>query len=106
MRVVKSVMESEANISFRTILTVIAVASGGPEVATSDREMSVPVNLIIESLIGVGACSRLKADHWEGLDSDLTVTAQVHGGETAQVAALETAEMPALASAAAVPDVA
>ena len=73
LRVVKSVMESETNISFRTILTVIAVASGGPDVATSDREMSVPIKLVIESLIGVGACSHLNADHPDGLYSDLTV---------------------------------
>jgi TonB family protein len=73
MRVVKSVMESGTNISFREILTVIAVASGGPEVATSEREMSVPVKQVIESLIGVGAYSQLNADHPEGLYSDLTV---------------------------------
>jgi TonB family protein len=73
LRVVKSVMESEANISFRTILTVIAVASGGADVATSDRQMSIPVKQVIESLLGVGACRQLDADHTEGLYSDLTV---------------------------------
>jgi hypothetical protein len=74
LRVVKSVMESETNVSFRTILTVIAVASGSPDVATSDREMSIPVKMVIESLIGVGACRQLNADHPDGLYSDLTVT--------------------------------
>ncbi len=73
LRVVKSVMESEANISFRTILTVIAVASGGPDVAASDREMSIPVNLVIESLTGVDAYSHLNVDHPDGLNSDLIV---------------------------------
>jgi hypothetical protein len=72
MRVVKFVMESGTNISFREILTVIAVASGGPEVATSEREMSIPVKQVIESLIGAGACSQLSADH-PGLYSELTV---------------------------------
>src|SRR5258705_10341545 len=72
LRVVKSVMESGTNISFRTILTVIAVASGGQDVGTSDREMSLPVKLVIESLIGIGACSQLNADH-PGLYPDLTV---------------------------------
>jgi hypothetical protein len=57
LRVVKSVMESGTDISFRTILTVIAIASGGPDVAKSDRKMSVPVTQLIESLIGVGSCS-------------------------------------------------
>ena len=73
LRVVKSVMESEANISFRTILTVIAVASGGPDVAASDREMSIPVNLVIESLTGVDAHSHLNVDRPDGLNSDLIV---------------------------------
>jgi TonB family protein len=72
LRVVKAVMESETDVSFRTILTVIAIASGGPEIATSEREMSIPVKLVIESLIGVGVCSQLTAEH-PGLYSDLTV---------------------------------
>ena len=73
LRVVKSVMDSETNISFRTILTVIAVASGGPDVAASDREMSVPVSLIIESLTGVDAYSHFNVDRPDGLNSDLIV---------------------------------
>jgi TonB family protein len=73
LRVVKSVMDSEANISFRTILTVIAVASGGPDVAASDREMSIPVSLVIESLTGVDAYSHFNVDHPDSLHSDLIV---------------------------------
>ena len=73
LRVVKSVMERETNISFRTILTVIAVASGGTDVATSGREMGIPVKQVIEALIGVGACRQLNDDHPDGLYSDLTV---------------------------------
>jgi TonB family protein len=84
MRVVKSVMESETNVSFRTILTIIAVASGGPDVATSDREMSTPVSLVIESLIGAGACSQLNSEHPDVLCLDLTEK------ETAQSSALDT----------------
>jgi len=57
MRVVKSLRENEANISFRTILTIIAVASGGPEVAMSEWEMSVPIQHIVESLNSVNAGS-------------------------------------------------
>jgi TonB family protein len=83
LRVVKSVMDGETNVAFRTILTIIAVASGGCDVATSDREISVPVKLVIESLIGVGACSQLNADH-PGLYSDLTVT------ETAETRELDS----------------
>jgi TonB family protein len=83
LRVVKSVMESETDISFRTILTIIAVASGGPEVATSDREMSMPVKLVIESLIGVGARRQHDSEQPDGLYSDLTVK------ETARTPALD-----------------
>ncbi len=61
-RVAKAVIEKEANVSLRTILTIIAVASGGAEVATSDREMSVPITLVAESLIRDGVCSPLHAD--------------------------------------------
>ena len=73
LRVVKSVMDGETNVSFRTILTIIAVASGGAEVATSGREMSIPVKLVIESLIGVGACRQLSSDYPDGLYSELTL---------------------------------
>jgi TonB family protein len=62
LRVVKTVMEGGTNVSFRTILTVIAVASGGPDVAASERTMSIPVKSVIESLIGVGAWSQPNAD--------------------------------------------
>jgi TonB family protein len=70
LRVVKTVMEGGTNVSFRTILTVIAVASGGPDVAASERAMSVPVKSVIESLIGVGAWSQPNADQ-PGAHADL-----------------------------------
>jgi TonB family protein len=54
MRVVRSLREDETNISFRTILTIIAVASGGPDVAMSSQEMSVPVQRVVESLNSTG----------------------------------------------------
>jgi TonB family protein len=84
MRVVKSVMESETNISFRTILTIIAVASGGPDIAMFDREMSTPVHQVIESLIGVGTSRKLDADQPDNSRSDLTAK------ETARILALDT----------------
>jgi TonB family protein len=61
-RVAKAVTEKDANVSLRTILTIIAVASGGAEVVTSDREMSVPINLVAESLSRDGVCDSLHAD--------------------------------------------
>jgi TonB family protein len=94
LRVVKAVMESETDVSFRTILTVIAVASGGSEIATSEREMSIPVKLVIESLIGVGVCSQLTAEH-PGLYSDLTVKEK--GGTRAPEASLSPGDGEAVA---------
>jgi hypothetical protein len=84
LRVVKSVMESGTNISFRTILTVIAVASGGPDVAMFDREMSTPVHQVIESLIGVGTSGKVDADPDDHSFSDLTAK------ETVQILALDS----------------
>src|SRR5215469_2838789 len=72
MRVVKSLREDKTDISFRTILTVIAVASGGPDVAMSDQDMSVPVQLIVESLNSVDPCSQHNADHPDSSCSNLT----------------------------------
>ncbi|HEX3968732.1 MAG TPA: TonB family protein [Edaphobacter sp.] len=70
MRVVKFVMDNEANVSFRTILTILAVASGGPEVTIPDREMRIPVSQIIESLVGAGDCSPLNAEQLENQCSE------------------------------------
>ena len=65
MRVVKFVMDSETNVSFRTLLTVLAVASGGTEVAAGGREMRVPVSMVIESLVGAGDSSPLNGEQPE-----------------------------------------
>ena len=62
-RVANAVIEKETDVSLRTILTIIAVASGGAEIATSDSEMSVPITLVAESLIRDGVCSPLHADN-------------------------------------------
>jgi TonB family protein len=85
MRVVKSLMESEMNISFRTILTVIAVASGGAEVATSDREMNIPVKLIVESLTNVGVCNQFNADQ---ADQSADVYPDLTANEAVQISTL------------------
>ncbi|MDQ2833535.1 MAG: hypothetical protein M3Y50_07270, partial [Acidobacteriota bacterium] len=61
--VVKSIMSNENAISLRTILTIIAVASGGLDVASSDRDMSRPIDLLIDFLIHVGGCSQISSEH-------------------------------------------
>ena len=65
MRVVKFVMDSERNVSFRTLLTILAVASGGTEVGAGGREMRVPVSMVIESLVGAGDSSPLNGEQPE-----------------------------------------
>jgi TonB family protein len=79
LRVVKTVMEGETNISFRAILTIMAVGSGGPDVTESKRQMSVPVNLIIEALTVDDARSEFKAAPSDGSYSDFSED------ETAQI---------------------
>lgn len=59
----KSVMARENKVPLRTILTIIAVASGGPEVANSDRDMSKPVNLLIDFLIKAGGCVQINSGY-------------------------------------------
>jgi TonB family protein len=59
----KSIMAKENEASLRTILTIIAVASGGPEVANSGRDMSRPVNLLIDFLIEAGGCSHINSEY-------------------------------------------
>jgi TonB family protein len=59
----KSVMARENKVPLRTVLTIIAVASGGPEVANSDRDMSKPVNLLIDFLIKAGGCIQINSGY-------------------------------------------
>lgn len=51
----QSIMNREKNISLRTILNIIAIASGGPQIATTEEDMSQPVNTLDEFLVDVGA---------------------------------------------------
>jgi TonB family protein len=69
----KSIMERENEISLRIFLTILAIASGGPDIATSEREISSPVNLIIDFLISVGSCSQISAEHPDSPCSTSTI---------------------------------
>lgn len=77
MRVVKFVMESETNVTFRTLLTILAVASGGPEVAACGGEVRVPVSLVIESLVGEGDSSPLNGAQSESSGPEPTAKEMV-----------------------------
>jgi TonB family protein len=67
--VVKSIMAREDKIPLRTILSIIAVASGGPDVANSDRDMSRPVNLLIDFLIKAGGYIQISSEYPDPLDA-------------------------------------
>jgi TonB family protein len=59
----KSIMERESEVSLRTLLTILAIASGGPDIATTEREIGTPVNLVLDFLISGGGCSPISAEH-------------------------------------------
>jgi TonB family protein len=69
----KSIMKRESKISLRIFLTILAIASGGPDIASSEREISTPVNLIIDFLISVGSCSQITAEHPDSPCSTSTI---------------------------------
>jgi TonB family protein len=93
-RVAKSLMQNETSVSLRIIVTIIAVASGGAEVATSDREMTSPINLVIDSLISAGVCGRFLADELDLPCSDPTATD--FGSSNALAESLSRLEMGSL----------
>ena len=61
--VAKSVLANENSLSLRTLLTIIAVASGGAEIANSDRDLSRSVDRVIDFLIHVGGCSQISSEN-------------------------------------------
>jgi TonB family protein len=65
---VKSIMAREDKVPLRTILSIIAVASGGPDVANSNRDMSRPVNLLIDFLIKAGGCIQITSEYPDSIE--------------------------------------
>ena len=59
----RSIMERQNNLSLRKILTIIAIASGGPDIADSDIDLSQSTNLLADFLIRVGGCNPASADN-------------------------------------------
>jgi TonB family protein len=68
---VQSVMEREKNISLRKILSIIVIASGGPDLTSSGNDISQPVNLLSDFLISVGGCSTTSPQHLDSPCSEL-----------------------------------
>src|SRR5580704_10594781 len=40
----RSIIKREKNISLRTVLNINAIASGGPQIATTEKDISEPMN--------------------------------------------------------------
>jgi TonB family protein len=60
----RSFMSGENNVSLRTVLSIIAIASGGPDLATSNGDMSQPVSVLVDFLISVsGSTPSTSKDH-------------------------------------------
>ncbi len=51
----RSFMAGEKHVSLRTVLSIIAIASGGPDLAASDGDMSQPVSVLVDFLISSGS---------------------------------------------------
>jgi TonB family protein len=68
-RMVKFFIErNNSKVSLRTILTIIAIASGGSGLADTNRDLSKPMNLVLDFLIRSGNCSLIDQEH---MDTDL-----------------------------------
>ncbi len=67
-RMVRSIIQRESgNISLRTILNIIAIASGGHTIAEPTRDFSKPMQLVIDAMITSGGCSPDDSSHLDRL---------------------------------------
>jgi TonB family protein len=63
-RMVKFLIEREnSQVSLRTTLTIIAIASGGSALAETNRDLSKPVNIVTDFLIRSGKFGASDPDH-------------------------------------------
>ncbi|HEY6414137.1 MAG TPA: TonB family protein [Edaphobacter sp.] len=67
-RMVRSVILRESgNVSLRTILTIIAIATGGEALAKPDRDLTKPMQLVIDAMITSGGYSTDDPNHLDDL---------------------------------------
>ncbi len=50
----RSFVAGDENVSLRTVLSILSIASGGPDLATSEEDMSQPVSVLVDFLISLG----------------------------------------------------
>ena len=87
-RLVKFLIAREGRkVSLRTILTIIAIASGGSTLAETNRDLSKPTNLVLDFLISSGHFSPADLEH---LDTDLE-----ENGVSGEARSASPVELPA-----------
>ena len=65
-RMVKFLIARESGkVSLRTILTIIAIASGGSALTETNRDLSKPTNLLLDFLIHSGNCIPADPEHMD-----------------------------------------
>ena len=50
----RSFVAGDENVSLRTVLSILSIASGGPDLAASEEDMSQPVSVLVDFLISLG----------------------------------------------------
>jgi TonB family protein len=53
----RSFMEGENKVSLPNVLSIVAIASGGPDLTISESDRSQPVNVLVDLLMSVGSSS-------------------------------------------------
>ncbi len=88
-RMAKFLIARESDtVSLRTILTIIAIASGGSTLAETNRDLSKPTNIVLDFLISSGNCSLIDQEH---MDTDLD-----ENGVSGEARSASPVELPAL----------
>lgn len=87
-RMVKFIIERErGKVSLRTILTIIAIAGGGSAVSETNRDLTKPVNVVIDFLIRSGNFGRADLEHLDNpCTSPFTATTKIEKGVSAKEA--------------------
>jgi TonB family protein len=86
---VHPLMEGEKKISLRTVLSIIAIAVGGPDLVTSDCDKSQPVNVLVDFLTSVRSSSPANSQNPSYLE---------HEQHSEQVDASDQSELEAVAT--------
>jgi outer membrane biosynthesis protein TonB len=91
-RMVKFLIERESStVSLKTILTIIAIASGGSALAETNRDLSKPVNVVTDFLIRSGKFAAADPDY---LDDTSPFTASTNIAEEEAISSFPT-DLPA-----------